>query len=77
MPASGAVRLAADSRPIAGRSTQPDQKRFKRPLLNCYDDSPGRIIQTKSPGLTNGLPARLSGQIRQSKYVMIILRQIT
>ena len=49
MPASGAVRLAADSRPIAGRSTQPDQKRFKRPLLNCYDDSPGRIIQTNRP----------------------------
>jgi hypothetical protein len=45
MPASGAVRLAADSRPVAGRSTQPDQKRFKRPLLKHYDDPSGRIIR--------------------------------
>ena len=58
MPASGAVRLAADSRPIAGRSTQPDQKRFKRPLLKIKTILQAELFETKSPGLVNDLPAR-------------------
>jgi hypothetical protein len=33
-PASGAVRLASDSRPAEGRSIQPDEKRSIFPLLH-------------------------------------------
>ena len=62
MPASGAVRLAADSRPVAGRSTQPDQKRFKRPLLNIMTILQAKLFETKSLGLMNDLPPRLSAR---------------
>jgi len=33
MLAGGAVRLASDSHPAAGRSVQPDEKRLKLSLL--------------------------------------------
>ena len=61
MPARGAVRLASDSDPAAGRSTQPDRSVPYDPLPQSMTIPPAELFDTKlTPFSTSGLPGGTS-----------------
>ena len=56
MPAGGAVRLASDSHPAAGRSMQPDEKRFKLSLLILMTIDRLELFERSSPCFSGDFP---------------------